>query len=357
MKTVLIMAGGTGGHVFPALSIARELKARGIAVSWLGTRSGIEAKWVREAGFPITYIPMARLRGQSWVGRLGLPFRLMGVFSRVFFMLRKCRPDVVVGMGGYVSGPGGVVARLLGIPLVIHEQNAIPGLTNRWLAKITPFILCAFPQTFGADCAVTVTGNPVCQAIAAVDAPSVRFKRRATKALRLLILGGSQGAQPINERIPEVVRPLVARYPMNIWHQAGAQWMESLQLRYQALGIDAKVEAFIHPIAEAYAWADVVLCRAGAMTLAELMAVGVASILVPLPSAADNHQRYNAEYLVAAGAAILLPQHSLYSSADFEQVADLFSDLNKRIKMSKIARDLSRPDANNKIVDYICKLL
>lgn len=359
-ETVLIMAGGTGGHVFPALSIAKALKARGVQVHWLGTRSGIEYGLVPEAGYPITYIPAVSLRGATLLQRLVLPVRLLMVLLRTWWVFLKVRPDVVLGMGGYASAPGGVIAWLMRKPLVIHEQNSVPGLTNRILAKLARLRLCAFPEAFtkivGADAAI-MTGNPVRQEILDVEAPEARFKARDDKKLRLLVLGGSQGARPINQVMPDVLAQLADEGFLAVWHQTGKQDHETVVADYQAkvgiLGSNDKITPFISDMAEAYAWADIVLCRAGAMTLAELMAAGVGSILVPWPHSADNHQFFNAQYLVGQNGAMLLEQKDLTAELVVGLLRELQFDRSRLLAMAKAARASGHPDAVGEIASAI----
>jgi UDP-N-acetylglucosamine--N-acetylmuramyl-(pentapeptide) pyrophosphoryl-undecaprenol N-acetylglucosamine transferase len=307
---VLIMAGGTGGHVFPALAVARELRKHGVDVVWLGTHKGLEASVVPKAGIAMEWVSVAGLRGKHIADWLVSPFRLTAAIVQSLGVLRRRRPMAVLGMGGFVSGPGGLASRILRIPLVIHEQNAIAGMTNRWLAKLADRVLQAFPSAFPQSGRATTTGNPVRAEIASVAAPRRRYAQR-TGPLRLLVIGGSLGAQALNESVPQALQRLPEAARPQVRHQTGIRNLEAAQKCYAVAGVAASVEPFIEDMASAYAWADLVLCRAGAMTVSELAAVGVPAILVPYPYAVDDHQTHNAKYLVDAGAASLLPQDQL----------------------------------------------
>jgi UDP-N-acetylglucosamine--N-acetylmuramyl-(pentapeptide) pyrophosphoryl-undecaprenol N-acetylglucosamine transferase len=291
---VLIVAGGTGGHVFPALAVASALRERGVEVTWLGTRRGMEAKRVPEAGFPLDWVEVRGLRGKGVVGWLLAPFRLLRALIQALAVMRRRAPDVVLGMGGFVSGPGGLAARLSGRPLVIHEQNAIPGLTNRLLSRLAGRVLVGFPGTFpGRE---RHTGNPVRAAIARLPEPAARLAGRSGP-MRLLVLGGSQGALGLNRVVPEALAELSPEARPEVWHQAGERHVALAQEEYGQAGVEGRVVAFIDDMSVAYAWADLVLCRAGALTIAELAAAGVGALLVPYPHAVDDHQSANAAFL------------------------------------------------------------
>ena len=305
---VMIMAGGTGGHVFPALAVADLLRARDVEVCWMGTRRGLESDVVPAAGFPVEWITIAGLRGRGIMGWLAAPFRIAAASLQAFAALRRQRPHVVLGMGGFVTGPGGLMSWVLRIPLVIHEQNAIAGLTNRTLARIATRCLQAFPGSLSEQ--ATTTGNPVRADISAVTGPQERLAGREG-AIRLLVLGGSLGAVALNEAVPDALAAIPAEHRPEVWHQAGRRNIEAARAHYDMLNINARVDAFVDDMAAAYAWADVVLCRAGALTIAELAAVGVPAMLVPYPHAGDDHQTVNAALLVDAGAAWLMPQDTL----------------------------------------------
>ncbi len=307
MMRVMIMAGGTGGHVFPALAVATALRERGAEVFWLGTRQGLEAKLVPAAGIDMEWVSVSGLRGKGAMAWLLAPWRLWWAALQVLAVIVRRRPVVVLGMGGFVTGPGGVVTWLLRKPLVIHEQNAVAGLTNRLLAPLAQRVMEAFPGTFQGR-RVLCTGNPVRTAIAELPAPEQRFTGRSG-AMRLLVLGGSLGARALNEVLPAAITQLPSR--PEIWHQAGSRHIDEARDRYRDAGVAARVEPFIDDMAEAYGWADLVVCRAGALTVAELAAAGVGAVLVPYPHAVDDHQTRNAAYLADAGAALVVQQREL----------------------------------------------
>ena len=337
---VMIMAGGTGGHVFPALAVAAELRERGAEVFWLGTRQGLEAKLVPAAGINMEWVSVSGLRGKGAAAWLLAPWRLLWAALQVLAVMLRQRPVVVLGMGGFVTGPGGVMTWLLRKPLVIHEQNAIAGLTNRLLAPLAQRVLEAFPGTFHGK-HVTHTGNPVRRAIADLPVPEQRFAARSG-ALRLLVLGGSLGARALNEVVPAVLAQL-SSHP-EVWHQAGARNLDETLEHYRAAAVTARVEPFIDDMAAAYGWADLVLCRAGALTVAELAAAGVGAVLVPYPHAVDDHQTRNAAYLSDAGAAVVIQQRELSR----ESLCELFASLADRARllaMARAARGLAQPQA------------
>ncbi len=344
-ERVLIMAGGTGGHVFPALAVARWLRERGVEVTWLGTRRGIEARVVPAAGFPIEFISVGGLRGKGLAGWLLAPLHLSRALLQALAVCRRQRPGAVLGLGGFVTGPGGLAAWLLRRPLVIHEQNAVAGLTNRLLARLARRVLEAFPGSFPAGVATTVTGNPVRDDILVLPEPAQRFADRSGP-LRLLVVGGSLGAQALNQTLPAALAALPADQRPDVWHQAGRDKDAPARAAYQASGIPARVEPFIEDMAAAYAWADLVICRAGALTVSELAAAGLGSILVPYPYAVDDHQTRNARYLSEAGAARLLPQHELTPARLAGVLETLFAaGRDGLLQMAEAARRLARPDA------------
>ena len=307
---VLIMAGGTGGHVYPALAVAKALVARRRPVVWLGTRAGIEARIVPGAGLPIEWIRIGGLRGKGALTWFAAPFRLARAIGEALVIVRRIRPAAVLGMGGFASGPGGFAAWLLRRPLVIHEQNAVAGLTNRLLAKFARVVLEAFPGSFSSLPGVVAVGNPVRPEIANLPAPSARAAARAGP-LNLLVLGGSLGALALNRGVPAALAGLSAADRPVVRHQSGELTLDAARDAYRAAGVDATVMPFIEDMAEAYAWADVVVCRAGALTVAELAAAGLAALFVPFPHAVDDHQTANAASLVSAGAAVILPEADL----------------------------------------------
>jgi UDP-N-acetylglucosamine--N-acetylmuramyl-(pentapeptide) pyrophosphoryl-undecaprenol N-acetylglucosamine transferase len=344
----MIMAGGTGGHVFPALAVAEELRDRGWDVTWMGTPDSFESHTVPKYDFPLETISAYRLRGQGMAGLLLAPFRLLKAMAQARRILRRVKPQLVLGMGGFVTGPGGLVSKVLGIPLVIHEQNTIPGLTNRWLAKVAAQVLQAFPDSFPKKVGAIVTGNPVRQEITAVAPPQVRMSKRRGPT-RVLIVGGSLGALALNQKLPPVFAKL--KFPLAVRHQAGRGKAEST-LELYPLSVNATVTEFIDDMADALAWADLVICRAGALTVSELAAVGVASVLVPFPHAVDDHQTRNAHYLVDNGAAILMPQSEMDESRLLSQLGSFVGHREVLKEMAIKARQLSRPDATGTVADY-----
>ncbi|HUW99089.1 MAG TPA: undecaprenyldiphospho-muramoylpentapeptide beta-N-acetylglucosaminyltransferase [Acidiferrobacter sp.] len=349
MRTALIMAGGTGGHVFPGLAVARALRSQGINVVWVGTHNGLEARVVPEAGFPVEWITIQGLRRGSLKDMVLLPGRLAVALWQAFRIFRRHRPALALALGGFVAGPGGVVAWLTRTPLVVHEQNAYAGLTNRWLALIADRVLCGFPDAFGSLPGATHIGNPVRSEILAVPKPDVRLAGREPP-LRVLVVGGSQGAQILNEVVPEAVALLDPSVRPLIHHQSGPAGLQQTETRYRSHGITAAVVPFIADMAAEYTWADVVICRAGAMTIAELCAVGTTAILVPFPFATDDHQTANARFLTDREAAICVTQAEFSAS----HVADLLSGLATQPEVAALMAERSRacamPDATDRIV-------
>ena len=350
---ITIMAGGTGGHVFPALAVARELAARGWQVSWLGTPNSFESRVVPQQGFELDTVAAYRMRGEGVLNRVLAPVRLVRAMGQAWTVLRRRKPQVVLGMGGFVTGPGGLVSRLLRTPLVVHEQNAIPGLTNRWLARVASRVLEAFPGSFPAAVRAQTTGNPVREEIAAMNAPVTIAEHRP---LHLLVLGGSQGAQVLNEVVPAALAAITGEQRPQVRHQAGRGKAEAARAAYQQHGVSAVVSEFLDDMAEAYGWSDLVICRAGALTVSELMAAGVASILVPFPYAVDDHQTVNARFLTEAGAARLLAQADLNPGSLAALLGSLMQDRAQLHAMAQAAYRLSRRDATRRVAD-ICEEL
>jgi len=347
-RPVLIMAGGTGGHVFPALAVAAELSARGVAVSWLGTRRGLEARVVPAAGYPLETMRVSGLRGKGVLRLLLAPFMLMVALLQALLIQLRLRPCAVLGMGGFASGPGGVIAWLLRRPLLVHEQNSVAGLTNRWLVPFAHTVMEAFPGSLPAKYHPQHTGNPVRVEITRLPPPAERFAARSG-ALRVLVIGGSLGAHALNETVPAAVRQVAAGQSLQLHHQTGRADVDSVAADYAASGMEARVEAFIEDMATAYAWADVVICRAGALTVAELAVVGVASVLVPFPHATDDHQTANARFLADAGAAILLPQASMTADKLAGLLADFLAQRGMLEEMADRAYELALPDAARRV--------
>lgn len=350
---VMIMAGGTGGHVFPALAVAQDLRARGMDVFWLGTRSGLEGRIVPEAGIPMEWIEVQGLRGSGLMRWLAAPFKLSLAMLQSLKVLRRQRPRVVLGMGGFVTGPGGVMAWLLGIPLVIHEQNAVPGMTNQWLSRIAHRVLEAFPGSFGQQRHAQAVGNPVREDIADLPEPSVRMAERAGP-LRLLVLGGSLGAQALNETVPAALGLLAQDERPQVRHQAGRDKEQATMAAYEKAGVEADVRPFIKDMAEAYGWADLVICRAGALTISELAAAGVGALLVPYPYAVDDHQTRNAGFLVSAGAAELMSQDGLQPEGLAGRLRELCQSREWVLAMAQAARGLAQPLSARRVAD-ICE--
>jgi len=347
---VMIMAGGTGGHVFPALAVAEDLRARGMDVFWLGTRNSFEARVVPESGFSMEWIDVQGLRGTGLARWLVAPFKLgLAMLQALSVLLRK-RPSVVLGMGGFVAGPGGVMARLLGVPLIIHEQNAIPGMTNQWLSRIATRVLEAFPGSFGTERKAQVVGNPVRTEITALPAPTERMAGRKGP-MRLLVLGGSQGAQILNETVSHALAKMEQSLRPVVRHQAGRDKDETTLEAYLLAGVEANVQPFVADMAEAYGWADLVICRSGALTVSELAAAGVAAVLVPFPQAVDDHQTRNAAFLCDQGAARLLPQSELSVDSLSACLNELLSDRAQLLQMAEKARALAQPESTKQVAD------
>lgn len=341
-RPVMIMAGGTGGHILPALAVARLLRERGIPVLWLGSRGGMETRMVPEAGFDLAEVEIGGVRGKGWGTRLAAPWHLLKAVLQAMAIMQAQRPRLVLGFGGFAAGPGGLAARLLGIPLVIHEQNAIAGLTNRVLARLAKRVLAGYPGAFAAG--AEVIGNPVRPDIAALPPPEERMAGRQGP-LRLLVVGGSLGARALNQTVPQALALLAPEERPEVWHQTGSKMLEEARATYDKAGVAARVEPFIADMAAAYAWADLVLCRAGALTVAELAAAGVASLLVPFPHAVDDHQTHNAAVLAEAGAAEIIQQHELTAARLAERLRGLGRERTLLVEMARRARAQARPDA------------
>ena len=356
-RTLMVMAGGTGGHVYPALAVADALRGRGWNVFWLGTKAGLEARVVPAAGIDMVWVSMGGVRGKGLVKKLLLPLMLLVAFWQSFAAILRRRPDVVLGMGGYTAFPGGMMASLLNKPLVIHEQNSVGGLTNRVLACLADRILTAFPKVFTHEndkpipCRRVATewvGNPVRTDIATTT------KAERSGPLHLLVVGGSLGASALNELVPKALALLPAEKRPAVVHQSGRQHLDSLRANYAAAGVEAEVRDYIEDMAAAYQACDFAICRAGAMTVAELACAGVPAVLVPFPFAVDDHQTGNAEFLSEAGAAWLMQQKDLTT----EKLAALIGGLDRvtLAAMSDKARALAKPDATRQVAD-ICEAL
>jgi len=354
-RTILIMAGGTGGHVFPGLAVAEFLRGRGWRVIWLGTQQGMETILVPQHDFPLETIQFSAVRGKKLFDYFLLPWRLQRACWQCICILRRLRPDVVLGLGGYPALPGGMMAVLLGIPLIIHEQNTIAGMTNKVLAKIADRILLAFPGALkGNEKKLRVTGNPIRVEITGLPSPEDRYGQRTGK-LRLLIVGGSLGAQKLNTVIPQALAMIEETQRPQVTHQAGKAHLADLEKIYAETGVSARLVAFIDDMAAQYAESDLVICRAGALTISELAAAGVASILVPYPYAVDDHQTSNARFLSNAAAAVLWPQNELTPTS----LAQWLRQCSRASleAMAVKARQLALPDATTLVVQACQEIL
>lgn len=353
----MMMAAGTGGHVFPALAVAKELQQQGIKVSWLATPTGMENRLLKNHNIPIYQIDIQGVRGNGAVRKLLAPFKILKATLSAMRYMKQLEVDAVAGFGGYVAGPGGLAARALGIPVIIHEQNAIAGFTNTQLSRIAKKVCQAFPGTFPESAKIVTTGNPVRKEITEILSPSWRYQERdkAGLPLRILIVGGSLGAQALNERVPEALKQLGV--PLNVYHQCGQNHAEATQARYidKPASLEVEVQPFIEDMAKAYADADLIICRAGALTVTEIATAGVAAVFVPLPSAVDDHQTANAGFLAKTGAAKICPQATLTPDSLKELLAPL---MNRQLlsEMAIKARQQAQPDATQHVVRLIQEL-
>lgn len=353
----MMMAAGTGGHVFPALAVAKELQQQGIEVSWLATPTGMENRLLKNHNIPIYQIDIQGVRGNGAVRKLLAPFKILKATLSAMRYMKQLKVDAVAGFGGYVAGPGGLAARALGIPVIIHEQNAIAGFTNTQLSRIAKKVCQAFPDTFPESAKIVTTGNPVRKEITEILSPSWRYQERekAGLPLRILIVGGSLGAQALNERVPEALKQL--NVPLNVYHQCGQNHAEATQARYvdKPASLEVEVQPFIEDMAKAYSEADLIICRAGALTVTEIATAGVAAVFVPLPSAVDDHQTANARFLAKTGAAKICPQATLTPDSLKELLAPL---MNRQLlsEMAVKARQQAQPDATQHVVRLIQEL-
>jgi UDP-N-acetylglucosamine--N-acetylmuramyl-(pentapeptide) pyrophosphoryl-undecaprenol N-acetylglucosamine transferase len=350
VKTAVIMAGGTGGHIMPGLAVADTLRDAGWKVVWMGNPDGMEARLVPARKYEMAWVRFGALRGKGILRKLLLPFNLLRGFWQAWTQFGRIRPNVVLGLGGFISFPGGMMAALRGIPLVLHEQNSIAGLANKVLAGVADRVLTGFPAVFKKGQWV---GNPVRPQIAVLPAPSLNYAQRGEERLHVLVLGGSLGAQALNETVPRALALLPEEERPEVVHQSGEKHLDALRAAYAAAGVKGHTVAFIEDMAGAYAWADLVICRAGALTIAELACAGVASILVPFPHAVDDHQTTNARFLASAGAAILLPQNELTP----ERLA-LIRDLKRPqlLEMAEKARALAMPAATQTVANVCMEI-
>lgn len=352
-KNILIMAGGTGGHIYPALAVADYLKENGFNLFWLGTDKGLETNIVPDHGYPLLKINVAGVRGKGLLRLLFTPIMLVIALVQALLIMIKIRPVAVLGMGGFASGPGGIAAWLMRIPLLIHEQNAIAGLTNRLLAPFAVSIMAAFPGAFKESAKMTITGNPVRADIAKLPGPEKRYVKNDGSSIRVLVLGGSLGAKVLNDVIPKSLLALSVDYKIEVKHQCGEKHYAVTSSAYTNSNIKSEVTAFIGDMATAYAWADIVVCRAGALTIAELAACGVSSILIPFPYAVDDHQTANASYLSTAGAAILIQETQFNVEKLKEVLLQLLQAPEQLLQMAIKAHSLAKPEAT-KLVANLC---
>lgn len=348
-KVALVMAGGTGGHVFPALATAEKMQEQGVHIEWLGSRHGIEADLVPAADIKLHAIQVRGLRGKGKLSLVLAPFKLLLALWQAIKVVRAVNPDVVLGMGGFASGPGGLAAWLLRKPLIIHEQNAVAGMTNKALSKLAKKVLEAFKGAFPKGVKTESVGNPVRGSILTMDKPNDRLQGRSGK-IRLLVVGGSLGAKAINDLLPEVLSEIPINERPEVWHQAGKRNIDDTLARYEKFGVDnCNVVPFIDGMDSAYAWADVVLCRAGALTVSELSIAGVASVLVPYPYAVDDHQTKNADFLAHKGAAIVVQQHELTKTVLKQLITDQLNQREKLMDMANKACSLGQPEASENV--------
>lgn len=364
--TLLIMAGGTGGHIFPGLAVAEKLKSEGWHIHWLGTSDRMEADIVPAHGFDISFISISGLRHKSLLARLKLPFKLVNSLLQSLAVIRKIKPDVVLGMGGYASAPGGLAAWLMKKPLVVHEQNAVAGLTNRLLARIATKICCAFPSAFERDINAQVVGNPLRASIGEHIIQKNNNEEIIKVTHNILVVGGSLGAQILNQTVPQSFIKLIKTassenetLPFKLWHQTGKGNQQGVIDSYNQqnfVGEQVRVTEFIDDMATAYHWADIVICRAGALTVSELAMAATPAIFVPLPHAVDDHQTKNAQYLVSQGGAILIKQKELTSDVLAKKLSELFGEPQKLKNMALAAFAAADVDATRKVAD-ICQQL
>jgi UDP-N-acetylglucosamine--N-acetylmuramyl-(pentapeptide) pyrophosphoryl-undecaprenol N-acetylglucosamine transferase len=344
-KTALIMAGGTGGHIFPGLAVAQELRSRGWTVHWLGAPDSMEERLVPPQGFVLERVAFSGVRGKGLRSLVGMPLRLFKALQQARAVLRKVRPDVVVGMGGYITVPGGLAAKLAGVPIVLHEQNSVPGMANKLLARMAKRVFSAFPNAIDGGQWV---GNPLRAEFLQQPEPAERFAGRSGP-LQLLVVGGSLGAKALNEVVPQALARMAPEARPVVTHQSGAKQIDALQANYAAAGVQASLTPFIDDAAKAYADADVIVCRAGASTVTELAAVGAAAVFVPFPAAVDDHQTANARFLVDAGAGWLVQQSVLTP----ENLAQMLENMQRTglVDMAQKAKKMQKLEAAQAVAD------
>lgn len=354
MSCLMVMAGGTGGHIIPALAVAKDLRDRGVRIVWLGNKDGLEGRLVSEAGFDFEAIKISGLRQSGLKRKLLMPVQLSLAVWQAMRAIWRHKPGALLGMGGFVSGPGGLAAKICGKPLVLHEQNTVAGMTNRWLSKLTRYIASGFPVADGIS-NVRWMGNPVRADIVNIPEPSKRLANR-TGSLRVLVVGGSQGADIFNKNLPELLSRK-SFIKLDVWHQCGRHESSTIGDRYLKYGISCQVNDFIVDMAEAYEWADVVICRAGAMTVSEVCAAGVAAVFVPYPYAVGDHQASNADYLVQKKAALMVRQVQFVEGGWLEKFAELGRQPEKILEMSIAARKLAKPNAAKDVADLCAEVM
>ena len=350
-KPICIMAGGTGGHIFPGLAVAEELIKRGENVHWIGSKHGLEGRLVPEKGIPMHYLAVRGLRGKHGLQRITGPIRLgVSVIQALILMLRL-KPSVCVGFGGYPAGPGGIAARMMKIPVVIHEQNAVAGMTNKYLAKFATKVLTAFPDVIeGAEC----VGNPIRPEIDSVGRQRIADGHQASDTTRVLVIGGSQGAKSLNEQLPEKLKTVASQFGIEVTHQTGVSGKDQVDEQYQALDLDATVVAFISRMDEAYREADIVVCRAGALTVSELASAAMPSVLIPFPYAVDDHQTKNGHQLQNAGAAVVVQEKDL--DIFVAKLSDILRAPENLTQMARAARSVAKPEATEHVADRVMEV-
>ncbi|GLX77797.1 UDP-N-acetylglucosamine--N-acetylmuramyl-(pentapeptide) pyrophosphoryl-undecaprenol N-acetylglucosamine transferase [Thalassotalea insulae] len=354
--TLLVMAGGTGGHIFPGIAVAEYLQAQGWHIHWLGTAKRMEAQLVPQHGFDISFINIAGLRNKNWQAWLKLPFKLIQSVWQSMSVIRQVKPDVVLGMGGYASAPGGFAAWLLAKPLVLHEQNAVAGLSNRFLARLAVKVLSAFPGAFKARVKHQVVGNPLRSNIVALEQT---VSPQPSTSKKVLVVGGSLGAKVLNDTVPQAMKQIKLQN-INVWHQTGKGNQQAVLTSYQDYGLPedkVKVTEFIDDMSEAYQWADVVICRAGALTVSELAMAAKPAIFVPLPHAVDDHQTKNAMYLVQRNAAKMIAQKEFNGTSLAQMLNSLFVSDKVVQSMSKAAHDAAHADATARVAQTCMELV
>ncbi len=348
MTRIMIMAGGTGGHVMPALEVAKALIDKGVAVSWIGTCAGLEARLVPASAIPFDPIKVSGFGHGGPLHKAGTLLLLIRAMAQTFRLIRKYKPEAVLGMGGFVAGPGGLIAAALGLPLLLHEQNVVAGLTNRWLARFSGNVLSGFPQARGIR-HFTWVGNPVREDITEIPEPAQRLANRSG-VLRILVTGGSQGASVFNRTLPALLKSAAIRAP-DIWHQCGQHQAGESGEAWRQAGIRCRVDAFIEDMAKAYEWCDIIICRSGAMTVSEVCCAGIAAIFVPYPHAVSDHQAMNADYLVRANAAFMVREEAFIAGSWLDILSELERDRGKLAAVASSARRLSKPAATQDVVN------